>query len=378
MNYFLKIWIAILTFLLLNCESKKPIIEKETSTYRFKTINDISHLPIAYQNQTGTCWAFSMTSFFESETKRIIGRAIDLSELFIVRNAYLQKSYAHIMRHGQQPFGEGAMNPDALEAIGNYGLVPQNIYSGLKAGDNHLDHTDLFNELQSILSIYCQKGISQSDWKQEITVALDKNMGIAPHQFTFEDRTYSPQSFLKYTGIKPNDYVHITSYSHKPFFENMVLDVAWNFLNKPFYNLPIDAFMTNLNHAIDHGFSVAIELDVSEKTYSGDYGLAVIPQNLADSFLILYNPLPEKEITQAYRQQEFENYHTNNDHNQHIVGKVKDQNGKMYYKAKNSWQNWGRDGYIYISEAYVKLKVLYYTVHKDGLKVKYQKVFEMW
>ena len=79
----------------------------------------------------------------------------------------------------------------------------------------------------------------------------------------------------------------------------------------------------------------------------------------------------EKEITQKYRQQEFENYNTTDDHLMHITGILKDQNGNLYYKVKNSWGNnperVANDGYIYISEAYMRLKTISVMIHKDAL-----------
>jgi len=48
---------------------------------------------------------------------------------------------------------------------------------------------------------------------------------------------------------------------------------------------------------------------------------------------------------------------------------LKDQNGTRYYKVKNSWgKNSDRvanEGYIYMSEAYFKLKTISIMVHKD-------------
>jgi len=80
-------------------------------------------------------------------------------------------------------------------------------------------------------------------------------------------------------------------------------------------------------------------------------------------------PLPEKEINQQYRQQEFENYNTTDDHLMHITGKAIDQNGTIYYKVKNSWgTNPNRttyDGYVYMSLSYIKLKAISILLHKD-------------
>ena len=44
----------------------------------------------------------------------------------------------------------------------------------------------------------------------------------------------------------------------------------------------------------------------------------------------------ENIITPEFRQEEFENYNTTDDHLMHIIGLVKDQNGTEYYKVKNS------------------------------------------
>jgi bleomycin hydrolase len=288
--------------------------------------------------------------------------------MYVVRNNYLQKAYAHIMRHGQFPFNEGGLNQDALESIAQYGLIPYDNYTGLKGKDKYHDHQKLLKQLQEMMPDYAKKGIQNGDWKTKVTHALDKAMEKTPTEFDYDHQHFTPETFLQHTTIHPDDYVHITSFNHKPFYKNMVLDLEWNISNKAFYNVPLDDFWATANMAIDSGYTLAVELDVSEKGYSGDYGIAVVPEKVEDSTLILSNPLPEKAITQAFRQQEYENFHTYNDHNQHIVGKVTDQNGKTYFIAKNSWRGWGREGYIYISEAYFKLKVLYYTVHKEVIK----------
>lgn len=52
----------------------------------------------------------------------------------------------------------------------------------------------------------------------------------------------------------------------------------------------------------------------------------------------------------------------------HLVGNATDRFGRHYYKAKNCWGvEWGRDGFAYVSEAYIGMKAISVTLHKDGL-----------
>ena len=68
------------------------------------------------------------------------------------------------------------------------------------------------------------------------------------------------------------------------------------------------------------------------------------------------------------RQVGYDNKTTTDDHGMHIVGLFKDQNGTKYFLVKNSWgtSNYP-EGYLYVSEAYFKLKTINIYVHKEGV-----------
>jgi len=55
----------------------------------------------------------------------------------------------------------------------------------------------------------------------------------------------------------------------------------------------------------------------------------------------------------------------------HITGLLKDQNGTVYYKVKNSWgtdaSRVANNGYVYMSEAYMRLKTISIMVHQDAV-----------
>ena len=79
---------------------------------------------------TGTCWCFSTTSLVESQcVKNNIGD-FDLSEIFSVRNTYIEKAKNYILRQGHTQFSEGGLGHDLINAIGKYGAMPESVYFG--------------------------------------------------------------------------------------------------------------------------------------------------------------------------------------------------------------------------------------------------------
>jgi bleomycin hydrolase len=52
----------------------------------------------------------------------------------------------------------------------------------------------------------------------------------------------------------------------------------------------------------------------------------------------------------------------------HITGIAKDQKGNTYYITKNSWgDKSGINGYVYLSENYIKLKTVSIYIHKNAI-----------
>ena len=351
-------------------------------TYEFHTVKDIEATPVISQDKTGTCWSFATTSFLEAEIIRLTGKKIDLSEMYNVRNTYLDKAENYVMRQGKSQFGEGGLSHDVINSARKYGVVPESNFIGKANPDLKYNHNKMEAELEAIV----KKAVAETpkkypNWKTDYAAVLDTYMGkfneddkiVLPNQsidnkVVSGEKALTPKQFLGTTKLNLDDYITITSYSNQPFYSKFILNIPDNFANGIYYNLPLDEFMQNIDNAINKGFTVALDTDVSETTFSEENGIAVIPENEADSQAILKEIKPEKYVTPEFRQAEFENYDTQDDHLMHIVGKVQDQKGNVFYKVKNSWGvNSGKEGFMYMSVSYLRLKSISVLLHKDGL-----------
>jgi len=341
--------------------------------YQFKTVIDLEATPVISQGRTGTCWSFSSTSFLESEIIRLTGKQIDLSEMYTVRNTYPKKLDNYVMRQGKAQFSEGGLAHDVMNSVAAYGLVPQEAFSGLFATETSHNHAEMVAVLQAMAETYVDNpGRSLSKkWKPATEAVMDIYLGKNRSNFTYDGKQYTPQSFMEMTKIVPEDYISVTSFTQAPFYSEFILNIPDNWSYGSFHNVPLDEMMNTINNALEKGFTVELDCDVSERTFSSKDGVAIIPKLSENNVKALQGVYPEKNISQQYRQDEFENFTTTDDHLMHITGLLRDQNGTTYYKVKNSWgtdeKRNANGGFVYFSEAYMRLKAISVTVHKDAV-----------
>ncbi len=352
--------------------------------YKFETLIDLDATDVVTQGNTGTCWSFSTSSFLESEIIRLTGKRIDLSEMYNVRHTYPKKAWIYLMRQGKAQFSQGGLAHDVINSIQNHGLVPASAFKGyVDEKTKRYNHSELVKVLKGVLDVYIDNPGRElsSKWKTVISNILDVYIGENVNSFNYEGIQYTPKSFLKMTKIEPKDYVSLTSFTHQPYYTNFILNIPDNFSNGSFYNVKLDELVNTVNNALKKGYTVELDCDVSEKSFSSKYGLAIIPENTKKSDYALRNLSKEQNITTELRQQEFENYNTTDDHLMHITGLLKDQNGTTYYKVKNSWgkapKRTTNDGYIYMSEAFFKLKTISIMVHKGAIPKKIKSKLEL-
>ena len=354
--------------------------------YKFETIIENPITSIKNQASSGTCWCFSGISFFESEIMRATGEECDLSEMFVVSNAYYDKALKYVRMHGHLNFGPGSSFSDVLTVLETYGIVPESEMKGLNYGTTQHMHFEMDEILKGIVSALIKnpnQKLSKA-WKTGFRDMTAAYLGKIPETFTVNEKKYTPKSYMESLGIDLNDYVDVSSWMHHPFYETMVIEVPDNWRGRTAHNVPLDDMIAIIDNAIDNGYTVAWASDVSEDGFTGA-GIAVVPDvtkttqggdearwigsaEVNGRPLYTQTPCPELEITQELRQEGFDDYSTTDDHGMHIYGKAKDQNGTEYYMVKNSWGNAGPyNGIWYVSKSYVRYKTTDIVVNKNAI-----------
>lgn len=375
---------------------KQPKVDPNKPVFTIVKENPITS--VKDQNRSGTCWAYSTLSYFESEILKSTGKTYDLCESFVANKDYMDRAIQVVRYHGDMQFSQGGSAYDVYYVLKNYGICPENAmpFPGSLYGDS----LNNFNEFFSLLEPYVE-GIATNkaskisgQWKVGFQGILDAYLGKCPENFTYEGKNYTPKSFASSLGLNMDDYVTITSYTHHPFYSQFVVEVQDNWRNPASYNLPMDEMMQIIDNAVMNGYTVAWGGDVSEPGFTRD-GLAYMidakkmqslqgsdmarwlglspakRRNLIDS---LGCNVPEVQPTQEMRQERFDNWELTDDHGMLIYGIAKDQNGKEYYMVKNSWGETGKyKGTWYMTKTFIAANTMNYMVNKNAIPANIRK-----
>lgn len=321
------------------------------------------------QGNTGTCWCFSTTSFYESEVLRLTGRKVDMSEMYSVYWEYVEKAIRFVEKRGNSVFDEGSESNAMSRVMKKYGAVPQSEYSGLINNRKYHTHEAMFGEMKSFL-----ESLKLSNaWNEEYAVSTIKSilnhyLGQPPVEFIVEGKKYNPESYLKdYLKIVPDDYVEILSYKGKPYWKQVEYEVPDNWWHSAdYYNVPLEDFMKALKRALKAGCSVSIGGDVSEPGFSKETNCATVPDF----------DIPAQYINEDARAFRFLNGSTTDDHGMQVIGLLENYKGKGFdwYLVKDSGsgsrnkeKNSPAFGYYFFREDYVKLKMMGFTVHRSAV-----------
>ena len=357
--------------------------------YQFTDEVKVPATPVKNQAATGTCWCFATTSFMESELLRMGKGEYDLSEMFIVRQKYINQMKDNYLRRGKGNVGQGSLSPSWMHAFEQVGIVPEEVYHGINY-DSERHNQELASYVESISATAIRLRANSPEYQELVNSLFDIYLGKVPEKFTYQGKEYTPKSFAASLGLNMRDYVELTSFTHQPYYQKFDVEVPDNWEHQQMYNLPLDEMIQTMDYALKNGYSIGWDGDVSEKGFSFINGVAINPEvNNVDTYAgtdrarfekmnpnerleevyKFEHPYPEVNVTPEVRQKGYETFVTTDDHLMHITGITKDQNGTKYYITKNSWgterNRFG--GYLNMSESFVKAKTIYILVHKDAI-----------
>jgi bleomycin hydrolase len=343
------------TFILDFEDKDLPQSKEEFTTYWHQE-------PIS-QGNSGMCWCYCTTSFYESEIYRTTGRKIKLSELYTVYWEYVEKARRYVEKMGDSHFAEGSMGNHIPIIWEKYGIVPADAYTGLDTDQPFHDHSEMFDEMKSYLDHVKENWL----WDQEtvlttIKMILNKHIGEPPQVITVDGKEMTPvEYFNTVIDINFDEYIDLLSLLEKPYDEFVVYPVPDNWWKSDrYYNVPLDTFMMVLKNALRNGYTVGIGGDVSEAGYYSYKEVAMVP-----SF-----DIPSDYIDEHARQFRFSNKSTTDDHGVHVVGFM-EKDGEDWYLIKDSGsgsRNGPNPGYYFYHQDYIKLKMMDFVVHKDAVK----------
>lgn len=340
--------------------------------YQFTPVKDNPATAVKNQARTGTCWCFATISFLESELLRQGKGEFDLSEMFVVRNNYTDRIFDNYLRRGRGNIGPGSIAHMATKAIEKYGIVPESVYNGINYGSETHNHGELSAYLKGIADASVNLKNLSPEYNKLVKSLFDIYLGEVPETFQYKGKTYTPKSFAEMLGLDDmSDYIEITSFSHHPFYQRVPLEIPDNWDHELVWNVPIEDYIAIIDNALNNGFTVSWDGDLTSGEFNHNRGIAICPnpEDFTEA-VKLEKVYPDREVTQEVRQKDFETFKTVDDHLMHLTGLYKDQNGNYFYKTKNSWgegRNPEMKGYLYMSRAYVMMRGISFMVHKDAI-----------
>lgn len=375
---------------ILSCALALGSLSAFAQGYQFTEVATVPATPVKNQASTGTCWCFATASFMESELLRKGKGTYDLSEMFIVRQKYMNQLQDNYIRKGQGNISQGSLSHTFMNAFNQVGIVPEEVYTGINYDSDRHNHSEMVKYIKAIATTAVDMKKRSPEYYKLIDNLFDTYLGKLPEKFTYQGKEYTPKTFAASLGLDMDDYIELTSFTHHPYYQKFEVEVPDNWEHAQMYNLPLDEMIEVADYALNNGYSVCWDGDVSEKGFSFKNGVAINPEvkkvedysttdrarfekmDEAERLEEVYKfekPFPEVNVTPEIRQEGYEAFVTTDDHLMHLTGIAKDQNGTKYYITKNSWgterNTFG--GYLNMSESFVRAKTIYIMLHKDAI-----------
>ena len=300
--------------------------------------------PVKAQGQSSLCWVYAMLATIETD-HLVQGDSVNLSPVYLARQILTQQAHRYYLSHGKTRLSLRGMMTMTLKLLEQNGVQPYDYYHKC----NNVNWSVLLRRVKKLADAAMARQVGLSSFEQHLNDLLDKELDYMPRYVHMLGAEYTNEEFGRSVCMK-GEYEALTSFSHHPCGTRFQLEVPDNVMGDTFLNVPLDTLMAVVDRSLRNGHPVCWEGDISEDGFSFQKGLATL----------------EEDCDTTQRQREFETFQTTDDHCMALVGLARDNAGRRYYLAKNSWGKGNRfGGYMYLSEDYVRMKTICIVVHRD-------------
>lgn len=325
--------------LLLSCGKRTP----EREVFVIEKINKIT--PVKDQGRSSLCWVYAMLATIESD-RLMMGDSVNLSAAGVARAVLMRQAERMYLAQGRDTISLRGVAPMLADAIMRHGLMPYDSYR------SDCNFNVVCRRVQAMAKDAATRRIGLERLRRQVSGMLDEAVNPLPRHVYMYGAEYTPQEFAR-SVCREGEYVAMTSFTHKPFYEDIVLDLPDNRQGCTFLNLPIDTLMSRIEEALRSGRSVCWEGDISEPGFSFSSGTARLRND-------------GMAATQEQRQRSFETFRTTDDHCMELIGMARDRRGNRYFVCKNSWGTANPyGGLMFMSVNYARLKTVAVVMKAD-------------
>lgn len=295
----------------------------------------LPYSPVKHQASTASCWAFSLCSYWETETavkSGLLSSPNELSPWFLARKK-IERLCEHTMRNPLFPFRRlpvGAQGQTAIAIVRSSGWVALSDYS-ISQQAQRQNYRKMMRIVQFLV------------WMGQLTIVFRTPILSLIRKVIDHYWCKLPDLSLIQKDSLP-EILFYTSFSHLSFGHSVVLPVPDNFEGWTFKNIPMDDLIEKMKNALQNHHTLVWQGHIG-RGFSMKKGVAMLPETLA--------------VTDEMRSKQFLEGMITDDHMMHIIGMAHDEQGHLYFIAKNSVGDLGPyHGLIYIEEQYIRLNTV--------------------
>lgn len=344
--------------------------------YLLTGVKEVKTASTKDQKRVGACWSNAGAAFLEAEWIRTGKQPIDISTMDFTHNVYLKKADMFLNSDGKLRVDPMGMAYDVIMLVDEYGMVPESAYM-YPAEDmtTREKQGEMDAILRGTLNMIQQKGEGFTErWQNVYNTSLLRYMGESMIEFSFNEATYTPETFATASGLSMDDYILVTSDQDDEMFAKVKPGLRQNWAGHQFYNIPFEDFTDALKSNIEQGYSVVWYGVINQSQVFDDEKMAVVPvgdlpgQEQGDEEETTepeYKPLTEKNITPELRTEVYEAALEKEQDYLLVYGMKTDQEGNTYYAAKYVCK--AGDKKLNLSKSFIDLNTVFLMMNKNGL-----------